>query len=253
MSTSGQQPGQGQGKPITIDEIKQHFESDYQVTAEPWDYSQSGAELLRYKKVVEIGRGLRPKPERLLEIGCSLGLFSIELAGWPSQALVTDIAPTAVEKARRQVGQIDPKGTHFEFAAASGTDAVTPPQTFDVITLLDVLESVADSPHIQEAIIKNLATLLKKDGILMITDYTHPSRFESIIKKYEGWGLKLVERHYMNDRLWYSCRTNLKAVKHLFPFKQFLASQSVAKGISAISALRGANGSKHMLLVMQVR
>lgn len=238
--------------PITVEEIRKHFEEDYTANAEPWDYSLSGAEMLRYKRVVEVGKLHAPKPERLLELGCSLGLFTIELAGWAKHVLALDIAPTAIVKAERRVNSIDKRGTEFSFVANSATEPVAPAQSFDVITVLDVLESVVESPHIQQQIVENIKYLLKPGGLVLGTDYTHPSRFQEVRERYEKWGFKVVEYHYMNDRLWYSMRTNLKSVKHMFPFKQFLASKTMARFMAGISARRGAKGSKHMLVVLRV-
>lgn len=236
-------------KPITISEIAAKFEHDYTGGTDPWDYTHSAAEVLRYLFVVETGKQHAPNPKHLVELGCGMGLFTQFLAGWPEKVTGIDISKTAVETGRQRLSRINMQGTQVEFIAGSATDPLAPLQSADVITLMDVLESVADSPHIKEGIIANVKQLIKPGGLILLTDYTHPSRFPELLQRYKDWGFTIVEHHYLNDRLWHSMRANFKGVRNIFPFKQLLSSLTVGRFLARISARRGPNGSKHMLVV----
>ncbi len=243
-STNGQQP-------ITLDEIQAKFETEHNVTSDPWDYAGSGAERLRYKKVISLGKVYKPKPDNLLEIGCSSGLFTAKLAGWPKVATITDISSTAIAITEKVIKSVLNKGTDYKLMKVSATEPFSPDDFYDVVTLMDVMESVGDSMHIQVDIINNLKRMMKPDAIIIITDYQSPKKFDQSIAKYEGWGLELLEKHYMHDRLWFSLRTNLKGLAKINPFKRLLASETAAEKLAQLSKKRGANGSKHMVLVMR--
>ena len=234
---------------ITISEIAAKFEHDYTGGTDPWDYTHSAAEVLRYMFVVEHGKRHYPQPAHLVELGCGMGLFTQFLAGWPQKITGIDISTTAIETGKQRLARLEMKGSEVELLAGSATDALVPPHSADVITLMDVLESVADSPHIKEAIIANTKQLIKPGGLILFTDYTHPSRFPELLMRYQNWGFQIVEHHYLNDRLWHSMRANFKAVRNLFPFKQLLGSLTVGRVLARISARRGPKGSKHMLVV----
>lgn len=236
-------------RPVSLEEITQQFEWEYAGGNDPWDYSQSAAELLRYQFVFDIGKRQLPKPNHILEIGCGMGFFTEYLLGWAANITGIDISPTAIAKAQERFATSDKKGSKVEFIVGSAADAPLPEQSLELVTLLDVLESVANSPHIQQSIIATVKRLLKPGGMVLFTDYAHPSRFPELLQRYKDWGFTIVEHHYLNDRLWHSMRANFKGVRNIFPFKQLLSSLTVGRFMARISARRGPNGSKHMLVV----
>lgn len=249
--STDQPPVSYEGQPITISEIQSKFEIEHNSTNEPWDYSASGAEQIRYKNVLAIGKRLSPRPQQLLEIGCSFGQFTKKLAGWPIVATITDISPTAIATAERALSTQPLHGTEFHFRNVSATEPFAPDSFYDVVTLMDVMESVGDSMHIQVDIINNLKRMMKPDAIIIITDYQNPKMFEQSVAKYKAWGLELLEQHYMHDRIWFSLRSSLKGLAKVNPFKRLLASETVAQSLAKLSKKRGVNGSKHMVLVMR--
>jgi 2-polyprenyl-3-methyl-5-hydroxy-6-metoxy-1,4-benzoquinol methylase len=191
------------------------------------------------------------KPDRLLEIGCSLGLFTRLLTGWAKNALITDIAPTATAKTEANMATVDPKGTLFTYETASGTAEFAPANHFDIITLMDVMESVSDVPQIQYDMMHNMMRMVKPSGFILLTDYLHPKTFEKTKDKYRSWGLEIVECHYLNDRLFYNLRTNFKSISKSWPLRNLLASTQFAKVLRSLSSLMGKKGSKHLFLVMR--
>ena len=60
--------------PDTISrERRAYFDGLYQGQAEPWTYSVRAAEVLRHETLERAVRSLRPRFERVLDVGCSLG------------------------------------------------------------------------------------------------------------------------------------------------------------------------------------
>jgi peptidoglycan/xylan/chitin deacetylase (PgdA/CDA1 family)/SAM-dependent methyltransferase len=81
--------------------VNQHAESDAAhwedifSSPDPWMYT-SGYEQLKYEQTLEVIDGLAP--ERVLELACAEGHFTVQLAPRVGYLLATDIAPTAVAR-----------------------------------------------------------------------------------------------------------------------------------------------------------
>ena len=93
--------------------------------------------------------------------------------------------------------------------------------------------------------------VLKKNGIIIFTDYLNYKTFEEHRKKVASFGLPIIHEEYLNDRLWFQVKSWLKMASNSSMVKDFLASEKVAQQLAAISAWRGAKGSKHLCFVAQ--
>jgi 2-polyprenyl-3-methyl-5-hydroxy-6-metoxy-1,4-benzoquinol methylase len=95
------------------------------------------------------------KPGRLLDIGCSLGYF-VEAAlrrGWEAEGI--EISPYAAREARN-IG--------LDVSAGELQDAAFPGESFDCVTMWDVLEHVTDPvEHMLE-----VRRVLARDGVVVI-------------------------------------------------------------------------------------
>lgn len=102
---------------------------------------KSNAELPRVERVLGILRGLRP--ERLLDVGSGRGTFL-----WPLLAGFSDMAVTCIEVSER-------RATDLAAVRRGGVERLTvarmdaqrmgfAPQSFDVVTMLEVLEHMPD-------------------------------------------------------------------------------------------------------------
>lgn len=94
------------------------------------------------------------RPGNMLDVGCAMGFFIDEAAkrGWQVEGL--DVSHYAVEYVRQ----------HFQHAAYQGslTEMDLPAESYDLVTMWDVIEHVPDPKgYIQAA-----ATLLRSGGIL---------------------------------------------------------------------------------------
>jgi SAM-dependent methyltransferase len=142
----------------TLDEITQYYPTEY----EPFtrhEHLQSLSARINYrisfnKRRRIASRGLRPG--RLLDIGSGSGDFLLEMrnAGWEVEGL--DTSPAACEVARTR-GLDTFRGQLF--------DVPFPDQSFDLITMWDVLEHVHDPMAHLECICR----LLKPTGRFVVT------------------------------------------------------------------------------------
>jgi SAM-dependent methyltransferase len=109
-----------------------YFEQLYQKDADPWKFATSDYEREKYRRTLEaIG------PDRVkvaLEVGCSIGVLTADLALRCDHLLATDISETALAAARQRCADL-PNITfkRVNSAAASFTGA------FDLIVLSEVV------------------------------------------------------------------------------------------------------------------
>ncbi|MCP4535529.1 MAG: class I SAM-dependent methyltransferase [Chloroflexi bacterium] len=121
-----------------------------------------------------VERFSRHVPRRVLDVGCSTGIFLAEMrdAGWETYGV--DISPIAIAYARERFG-LDA----FEGLLA---DADLPAGQFTAVTLWDVLEHTFDPLETLQTIHR----LLKADGIVVIA-----------VPHYESWDRQLFGRYWI--------------------------------------------------------
>lgn len=122
------------------------------------------------------------KPGQLLDIGCAAGFFMDEAhaRGWAVQGM--DVSDFAVEYARQRFG--------YDVRCGSLLDQDYQPESYDLITMWDVIEHVPDP----KAYIQHSARLAKRGGILALAT----PDIDSIPARFTGkrWvGYKLSEEH----------------------------------------------------------
>ena len=121
-------------------------------------------------------------PSRLLDFGCALGFFVEEARrrGWAAQGI--DISTHAVEYAKEKLG--------VEARAGTLRDADFAKQSFDVVTMWDVIEHLPD-PVGELSLCRDL---LRPDGLLVLST----PDLDSLVAKITGprWmGFKLADEH----------------------------------------------------------
>lgn len=105
--------------------------------------------------VCSIPRWLGRQPHSLLDIGCGDGLLIQVAKAKGIESAGTEISEPLLWLVRRRVG---------EKAVFSGDGTNLPEHSFDVVTLVNVLEHVTDPA----AILRTAARVLKPDGVLMV-------------------------------------------------------------------------------------
>jgi hypothetical protein len=107
------------------------FEARYRRSPDPWDFANSEYERARYQTT--IASLCRAAYRRAFEPACSVGELTARLAPLCDQVIATDIAPSAVRRARQRC-QAFPNVQVFQGDLAAGS----PPGPFDLIVLSEV-------------------------------------------------------------------------------------------------------------------
>lgn len=121
----------------------------------------------------------------ILDVGCGTGWLAERLANCGS-VTGTDLAESVIERARV-------RAPHVQFLSGDFFQLQLPTAAFDVVATLEVLAHVAD----QEAFIGRLSSLLKPDGLLILTTQNRP-----ILERWSSVGApgKGQIRHWVDAR-----------------------------------------------------
>jgi SAM-dependent methyltransferase len=145
-----------------------YFESLYARDGDPWKFASSDYEREKY------ARTLAALPEArygaALEVGCSIGVLTSELAKRCDRLVAIDAAPTPLIEARRRCGEL----TNVEFAQMFVPGA-WPDGVFDLILLSEVIYYL-DAGDVAELAKRVEAALAPRATILLVhwtgeTDY----------------------------------------------------------------------------------
>lgn len=152
---------------VSLDES--YFARIYGDSPDPWSFSTSDYEAEKYATSLDVLE--RPSYARVLEIGCSIGVFTAQLARRSGELLALDISELALERARRRNAD-DPR-IRFEHA---NVPAEFPNGAFDLVTLAEVgyYWSDADAREARERIASALlpgASLLLVHFLPKVDDY----------------------------------------------------------------------------------
>lgn len=148
------------------------YEEMYQKCPDPWHIEELGLRLdMRAALLLLSGRekGIR----RFLDIGCGLGLFTGHLAEaiWrespKAHGLITDISPTAVEKAEARLR--DARLTFLPLDIRGlASKSLLPQKNFDLVVLAQVLWGLVENI---DQILPALADLLTDGGRMLISQH----------------------------------------------------------------------------------
>lgn len=227
------------------------FENLYRAEAEPWNYTRNGAERMKYAFLVEqAARWCGRQGGAVADVGCSLGGAACELAAQGYGVLGLDLSPTAIVRARENASKRF-GATAPTFVVASATRLPLADQSCDVVLLSDGLRSWRLSPDQVRQCLAETKRVLRPGGIAVIQDYMHPRHFDRFIASVRESELRLVEAHYLGDRLFYKLRGWAQKLHLGSALAGFFASETIAHGLRGLSRLVGRRGSKHICLIAQ--
>lgn len=110
----------------------ERFERHYEASADPWDYRTSSYEREKYAATLA---ALPSRPlARVLEVGCSIGVFTELLAPRCKRLVAIDFSARALELARERVGRV----ANVELVRAGFPEEI-PPGAWDLIVCSEVL------------------------------------------------------------------------------------------------------------------
>jgi SAM-dependent methyltransferase len=232
-----------------------NFERLYATQKEPWTYSARAAEVLRHEHVEETVRGLRPRYDHILDIGCSVGQLTGRLAGLAPRVQGMDVSPTAIKRARERCEEAAERAsgakTTFRFCIGSSVDAPFGEERFDLVLMCDGLHSWRLTPEEQSCSLVQAHRMLVPGGYAILTDHLNPRHFQQLIDRIRASPLEVVSVRYLHNRLWYSMERTLKRFRGRRSVQALLASRGVARGLMAVASLAGRRGAKHLCVIAQ--
>lgn len=155
------------------------FDPLHRADADPWR-TGSGYERSKRRATLAMLNGM-PRPQRALEVGCSVGALTADLAAVCDRVDALDASPAAVEYARRRCSDLP--GVDVRCGAAPDD---IPGETYDLVVLSEVGYFL--SPNMLRRTIGAVHRRLRRGGLLIACHWTHPV---------EGWLLDGYAVHRM--------------------------------------------------------
>jgi 2-polyprenyl-3-methyl-5-hydroxy-6-metoxy-1,4-benzoquinol methylase len=174
------------GKPPTS---RAYFEYLYSRDDDPWLYRTARYEIEKYEKTLNTIRGLQPK--RVLELGCSIGVFTQMLAPNVEFLLGCDISTQAISRARVSCAEF----TNVRFMESAILD-IQCELNFDVIVAAEVLYYVSrDEVEISHAVAV-LNQLLLPGGYIVVVcgghEYDAKNNWEDYFVRFSNGEIVIV-------------------------------------------------------------
>lgn len=152
--------------PAPIGTLTEHFfDAFYDGSDDPWGFETRWYEIR--KRAVTLASLPRPLFTSALEIGCSIGVLTAELAGRCATLLATDIAEQPLARARARLSD----QSHVSFVRADAA-AEWPSGSFDLIVLSEV--GYYWSPADLARVLQRIERSLTPDGIVVACHWRHP-------------------------------------------------------------------------------
>jgi cyclopropane fatty-acyl-phospholipid synthase-like methyltransferase len=109
-----------------------YFESLYRAEEDPWKFATSAYEAQKYARTLAV---LGDEPlGSVLEVGCSIGVFTAALARRCRHLVATEVSPTALDQARRRCAALP--NIAFRLARSNADDLGGP---YDLVILSEVV------------------------------------------------------------------------------------------------------------------
>lgn len=186
----------------TIDSSSaEFFEHKYQQSADPWNFSSSAYEQLRYDVTMQAlaGRHFR----HAFEPGCSVGVLTERLAHICTRVTAVDLSPTAINAARSRCAGLP----NVDLRVASFSDAIPEP-AFDLVVLSEI-GYYFDAPTLERHS-NNVLQHLEPGGWLLAVHWLGYSKdhrlsgdeVHAVLASRDGITLQHSERHpgFLLDR-----------------------------------------------------
>lgn len=170
-----------------------YFEASYARRDDPWGFDARWYE--RRKRAVTLASLPEERYARGLEVGCSIGVLTAELAERVDDLLATDVSAAAVERARERVAG---RARVEQADAARGL----PPGPFDLVVLSEVGYYLTPGPL--DRLLTAAVAALAEDGVLVCCHWRHPVADyplsgDAVHERIRALGLPVVVEHLEED------------------------------------------------------
>lgn len=233
---------------------QEYFENRYRREAEPWDYSDRAAEVLRHRWVARMAGQLGAR--RAIDLGCSLGQITdgVVRCSTVEFLVASDVAPTAVARTRDAIARKSPLRTAArmpEFVAASALALPFAPGSFDLIIASDGLHSWRLDRAERAIALREILETLSPGGYAIITEHLQPKLFAKFLEEIREAALTIVSVSYPYDRPWYQFEAWFKSVRRWSPVRALFRIQALARALSTVGSLIGPKASRHIYVIAQ--
>lgn len=169
-----------------------YFERRYAKKPDPWDYQTSPYEQLKYQRTLEI----LPQREfkKILEIGCSEGVFTQKIAGLGLDVLGIDISAVALERAKQRCANLT--NVRFQYLDIVQGELEN---GFDLVFCAEVLYYLSKREVLQKICDKSTQSLADRGHLVLVNVWPAARRLHSIFE--EHFELKLVREEVYEDKL----------------------------------------------------
>jgi len=144
---------------------REFFDDFYAGSDDPWGFETRWYEIR--KRALTVASLPRPLFASGLEVGCSIGVLTSELAGRCAELIATDIAEQPLSLARKRLIE----HRHVK-VVRTDTPVAWPEGTFDLIVLSEV--AYYWSPEDLEVAIEHMDASLTDDGVIVACHWRHP-------------------------------------------------------------------------------
>ncbi|MBC7913531.1 MAG: class I SAM-dependent methyltransferase [Pyrinomonadaceae bacterium] len=238
------------------DDYNEWFETAYNDTAEPWDYSKRAGELYRHRYSVKQILKYNSNPEVLLELGSSKGLMTKLLIPHTRTLYAADISLTALSSCKQNCEVIAKESNcRLEYFLTTTPGLPFAPESFDVVTVCDGLEGWWLSEEQKRAALEEIYKVLKKGGIAILTDCLMPELNKTVFEDYKKFvrssPLSVVNVSYLYDKVWYKLESALKKARLQSVFGGLLASVPLAKLLNSFGKTIGTKAARHIVVILR--
>ena len=172
-----------------------HFDALYAIDPDPWNFAASPYERAKYTLTLDAIPKLRSRSA--LEVGCSIGVLTRQLASRCDSLLAVDTAPAPLVEARRRCADLP--GVRF---GQMFVPEQWPDEVFDLILLSEVVYYMSreDVGRLAASVTGSLAP----DGSVILVHWTGPTDYplsgdEAVNVFIEhlgsGWIVKRADRY----------------------------------------------------------
>ncbi|MGB3774706.1 MAG: class I SAM-dependent methyltransferase, partial [Leeuwenhoekiella sp.] len=141
---------------------KEYFDKLYHKSDDPWNFTDSRYEQEKYKQTLSV---LDDRYDRVLELGCSIGILSAHLAEKCNYLTAIDISELPLESARKRCA----KFSHVNFLKMDISKNF-PDEGYDLILISEVGYYL--NRKNLDKLFKNCSRHLNKNGHLLMVHYT---------------------------------------------------------------------------------
>jgi len=160
------------------------FEKLYLEHGDIWNYETSDYERTKYRRTMDCIVAQRSSNASVLEVGCSIGVFTELLAAQFEQVTAIDISQEALALAARRHSR-----PNIRFVR-SGIRELPATSRYDVIVCAEILYYIPEGDVTQ--VVNKLANLLSDQGIVVTVSGVTDSKSDA--RYFDDWNDALTER-----------------------------------------------------------